>query len=126
MAKLKSLLAICLALVLVFSPVALVHAEGPGDVSVSGGPTDGGEGHPWDDGTTEQTDPGEDTDVFETNDLLNDPLMPFTTFSRGFGGWIEWAVTQLYTKVTVNARATQKRGSLTVSPKKRGSLRVVR
>jgi hypothetical protein len=122
----RFLLAICLALVLVFSPVAMVRADGPSDTRVTGGPTDGGEGHPWDDGTAEQTNPGEDDDPLEANELLDGSLMPFTTISHGFGGWIEWAVTQVYTKVTTNARTTQERGSLKASPKKRGLLRTVR
>lgn len=55
MARIKSLLAIFLALALLVSPTAQLFADGPGTYDASGGNTN--DGHPWDDGVVE-SDPG--------------------------------------------------------------------
>lgn len=126
MAKLRSLMAICLALVLVFSPVSMAWAEGPGDNSVNTDTSDGADGHPWDDGTTEQeTQPDDDDEVIETDQLYG-TLLPVSTVKNGFGGWIEWTLTQLYHKVTGSTRIIQKKGTTKTSPRERGTRRVIR
>ena len=53
MARIKSLIAILLALVLLVSPTTSVFADGPEDPR----PADGNNGHPWDDEAVE-SDPG--------------------------------------------------------------------
>jgi hypothetical protein len=51
MARVKSLLAILLALALLVSPITIVYAEGPGQYEANGGGTS--DGHPWDDEVVE-------------------------------------------------------------------------
>lgn len=55
MARIKSLLAIFLALALLVSPTAQLLADGPGQYDTAGGNTN--DGHPWDDDVVE-SDPG--------------------------------------------------------------------
>lgn len=55
MARVKSLLAILLALALLVSPTTIVLADGPGTYEANGGGTS--DGHPWDDEVVE-SDPG--------------------------------------------------------------------
>ncbi len=55
MARVKSLLAILLALALLVSPTTVVYADGPGQYEANGGGTS--DGHPWDDEVVE-SDPG--------------------------------------------------------------------
>ena len=126
MAKLRSLMAICLALVLVFSPVSMVWAEGPGDTRVTGETSDGGDGHPWDDGTSEEPEPDGEENEVETDQLLDGPVFPMRTVTIGIGSWIEWTLTRLYRKVAVNARITKDESGPKMSPKKRGSRRPLR
>ena len=106
MAKMRVLLAICLALVLAVvlgsSPVS--WAEGPGGYNVNTGPTDGGDGHPWDDGTTEQTDPGDDDN--DVNDLEDAQTcipgsQPIITTDQGFIGLTQNVLMSLWRKIRV-------------------------
>lgn len=59
MARVKSLLAILLALALLISPTTLIYADGPGQYEANGGGTS--DGHPWDDEVVE-SDPGTGND----------------------------------------------------------------
>ena len=62
MARITRFLAICLALAfaLMLSSPPVSVADGPRDYSINSGPTDGGDGHPWDDGTGSEQSPGDD------------------------------------------------------------------
>jgi hypothetical protein len=101
MAKMRLPLAICLALVvaLVLGPSPVGWADGPGGYGVNTGPTDGGDGHPWDDGTIEQTTPGEDV----TEPLEIEPTLPgsrpIVGVDKGFLGLTQKALISLWYKV---------------------------
>ena len=116
--SLKPFFAICLALILVFSSISIGWAEGPGDNHTSSGPTDGGDGHPWDDGTTEESQPGEDDeDGLNGGEPGTTPPVPVVTMRRGFSGWLQGALTLIWrrmveteTSQTVRGKTSLKRG----------------
>ena len=100
MAKMTRSLAICLALALAVMlgtpPVGL--ANGPGECSIHSGPTDGGDGHPWDDGTGTDSSPGDD----ETDPQIqsDDPsTQPVLTIKKGFISWTQRNLISLWSKV---------------------------
>ena len=108
MAKMRIPLAICLALAfLVFGCFSVCRAEGPGGNSTTSGPTDGGDGHPWDDGVVEDTPPDDGGDnPLQVQDGLLDPQIALSA-QRGFVGWIEKAMVSIWYKVR-DAKISQK------------------
>lgn len=110
MVRMHRLLAICLALAFVLMlgspPVSI--ADGPRDYSINSGPTDGGDGHPWDDGTGSQQSPGDDdpTDPQQQDVLPSDPvLQPALMPTKGIVTWTQRSLVSLWYKVREIARA---------------------
>ena len=104
MAKITRFLAICLALAfaLMLSSPPVSVADGPRDYSVNSGPTDGGDGHPWDDGTGSQQSPGDDdpTDPQQQDILPSDPaLQPALMPTKGIVTWTQQSLVSLWFKV---------------------------
>lgn len=106
MAKMRIPLAICLALALMFGSFCVCRADGPGGNSTTSGPTDGGDGHPWDDGVVEDTPPDGGDNPLQLKDGVLDPaiLLPV---QRGFTGLIEKTILTIWHKVS-NPRINQR------------------
>jgi hypothetical protein len=123
MSRLRLPLAICLALTLVFSLGApsVGWADGPGKYSTNSGPTDGGDGHPWDDGTGEQSSPGEDDEdpQQEVESGIPDPE-PVFAVQKGLLSWTQRTLVSLWHKVRNVARSqtTAVKTKLELKPKK--------
>lgn len=104
MAKIIRLLAICLALafaLMLATPPTSV-ADGPRSYSINYGPTDGGDGHPWDDGTTEGTTPGDSTEPQQVQP--DDPgTIPVFAYEKGFITWTQRILISFWTKVRETA-----------------------
>ncbi len=99
MTKITRLLAICLVLafglMLVTPPISV--AAGPKDYNVSSNPTDGGDGHPWDDGTTEQAPPDDGTDPQQVQS--DDPgTLPVFTYEKGLLSWTQRILVTFWSK----------------------------
>ena len=100
MVKMIRSLAICLALALavMLGTPPVGWAAGPGDCSIHSGPTDGGDGHPWDDGTGTDSSPVDD----ETDPQIqsDDPsTQPVLTIEKGFISWTQRNLISLWSKV---------------------------
>lgn len=111
MAKMTQFLAICLALafVLMLSSPPVSVADGPRDYCVNSGPTDGGDGHPWDDGTGSQQSPDDDDEGQPQDNIVpNDPvLQPALMSSKGIVPWTQQALMSFWFKVREVAQSQQ-------------------
>ena len=130
MAKITRFLAICLALAfaLMLSSPPVSVADGPRDYSVNSGPTDGGDGHPWDDGTGSQQSPGDDdpTDPQQQEFQPSDPdlqlvLMP----TKGIVTWTQQSLVSLWYKVREFAHSQKTANKSTLEYKKTKQSRTV-
>jgi hypothetical protein len=101
MARVKSLLAILLALALLVSPATIVLADGPGTYEANGGGTS--DGHPWDDEVVESdpgtgddpNTPGNSTPISGDVPAVNSP----TAATSGSGAqWIEGMLRTVITR----------------------------
>ena len=104
MARQRSILAICLALVLVVLPLSAVWAINSTTLnpSVWGSmPTDGGgdSGHPWDDGTNGTPLPGVDSTLMPTVKTALPPVI-LPTFVPGGYRWASYALVSLWQSVS--------------------------
>lgn len=95
MARIKSLLAILLALALLVSPTAHLLADGPEQYDSSGGNTS--DGHPWDDDVVE-SDPGTGDDPNTPGNSLPIPsdLPPANHVTSAMSGSGSHFVAQLF------------------------------
>lgn len=87
----RMVIAIVLALIIVLSSFPAGWADGPADYTPGVVHADGGDGHPWDDGTSEQTSPGDDPGdgvVTEKATLAEYPVST-PTLDHGFTGWVQ-------------------------------------
>lgn len=87
----KMIFAIAIALVIVLSSFPAGWAGGPTDNTTGTVHADGGDGHPWDDGTSEQTSPGDDPGEGEivAEETPVDLAAPLLATERGFTGWVQ-------------------------------------
>ncbi len=101
MARIRRYLAICLALALglILGTPSVGLAEGPAGYSVNSGPTDGGDGHPWDDGTTEQSLPDDDETVPLSVQSDYPVITPVLTIEKGFLSWTQRNLISIWYKV---------------------------
>ena len=128
MAKMRRSLAICLALALalVLGTPPVGWADGPGEYSINSGPTDGGDGHPWDDGTTEQTSPGDDETDPEQNLESDSPVdQPVFMVKKGFLSWTQRTLISLWHKVRDVALSQKSAEKAKVELKAKKSRRVL-
>jgi len=127
MAKTTRFLAICLALafVLMLATLPIGMADGPRNYSVNSGPTDGGDGHPWDDGTGTQNSPGDDDDgtVDPQQEILpDDPILqPVLTFEKGIVPWIHRSLSTIWFKVRQHVLSQKSATKATVEYKTKQS-----
>jgi hypothetical protein len=103
MARQQSILAICLALLLVVLPLSTVWAinSTTQNPSVWGSmPTDGGgdSGHPWDDGTNGTPIPGDSTLL--PNPKTASPPVIIPTFVPGGNRWASYVLVSLWQSVS--------------------------
>jgi len=105
MARLTRILAICLTLafVMMLASPPISVADGPRTYSANSGPTDGGDGHPWDDGTGTENSPGEGDDTTDPQQNIlpdDDPLLqPVMTYEKGALPWIQRSISTVWLKV---------------------------
>jgi len=87
----KMVIAIALALIIVLSSFPAGWAGGPADNTTGGVIADGGDGHPWDDGTSEQTSPGDNPDggVTVEESAAVEASLPAMGIDHSFAGWIQ-------------------------------------
>ncbi len=93
MAKMRFILAVYLALILVVVPSTVVLAEGPNQAPIGGG----SDGHPWDDGTTQQPPP--DSSGTALPQVTLPPPTTVTALSSGSVKWIGGAIFSLWQSV---------------------------
>jgi hypothetical protein len=103
MMKLLRLTAICLglafALMLYSAPVSL--ADGPRYYCMDSSPTDGGDGHPWDDGTGQESTPGDDgtIDPLQVKLPSNPDVQPALIMQKGLTSWTQRVLVSFWFKV---------------------------
>jgi len=106
----KLVIAVMVALVMVFVNVPVGMAGGPGTNSWSDVQTDGGEGHPWDDGTggTDTTPPGDEQGAEPEQSIGSTPEPFVTTASVSvFPSWNSSAVFHLWTIIKAEVHRTR-------------------
>ena len=85
----KAVVAILMALLMVFISVPVSVAGGPAGNTPGGVQTDGGDGHPWDDGTGGQdTTPPDDNQPEETE--APPVIVPGEILAASYGPSSEW------------------------------------
>ncbi|GAB4321246.1 MAG: hypothetical protein Kow0074_12070 [Candidatus Zixiibacteriota bacterium] len=98
----RTVIAILMALVLVFASVPISIAGGPGSNNRDGVHTDGGDGHPWDDGTGGQdsTPPDDDNQPAESETQPGPLPDAILMASSGIhSGWLSSALYHLWKSV---------------------------
>jgi len=100
MTRMIRVLAICLALVLASMlygpPVSL--ADGPRSYCVDSGPS-GGDGHPWDDGTGQDSTPGDSTGTDLQVKPADPSIQPALSSQKGIVTWTQRTLVTIWYKL---------------------------
>lgn len=106
----KAVIAILMALVLVFASVPVSIAGGPGTNDRDGVQTDGGDGHPWDDGTGGQdsTPPDEEDQPAEAEVQPGPVPDGLLMASSGIpAGWLSSTLYHLWKSIETEVKRMQ-------------------
>ncbi|MBD3298424.1 MAG: hypothetical protein GF341_07210 [candidate division Zixibacteria bacterium] len=104
----KAIIAILMALVMVFVSIPVSIAGGPATHDRDAVKTDGGDGHPWDDGTDDQdTTPPDDEAEPQQSEVQPNPeteLMMSSAVYGPFSGWMTSVLHRLWKSIETEVK----------------------
>lgn len=104
----KAIIAIVMALVMVFVSIPVSFAGGPVNHDRDAVKTDGGDGHPWDDGTDNQdTTPPDNETAPQESQVQPNPETGMTLSSAVYGpysGWLTSVLHRLYKSIETEVK----------------------